>query len=280
MGPAPLVVNLPEQKHTVWSVQQPNALRQLVGCFEQKECFLFDGVHHYRAARRVRDIAVEEQWDVGEEALYPMVHLVNVYDFGVSLGSTHYLVPPVPDFDLNRYVLRTSTFFDVHTYGWGRSRSRAEAQYDFDEDLRIHATNRIAVGVYVPGETQFFLFVLKEGVDRVSVLPPDVSSLYYPFSVVYARRVFAERYYWNQEEGVAPWDTVASASTIDEAVERADREGFGIAFFIYPPTKRNLANLARRGRRLPAGSIRLHPPSIRGLIMDPVSPCLSRANQG
>ncbi len=279
MTRSPLVVNLPGQRHTVWPVTTRRAVDRLSRFFRDKECILFEGTHHVRAARRIRDVAHTERWDVTDEDLYPMVHLLNVYDFAVSLASDHYLIPRADHFDLNQFVLKTSTFFDVQNYPWGAGRTRDHALGEFDENLRIYATNRVTIGAYFPGEPQLFLFVLKENVDRVSVLPPEVSSSFYTFSVIYLRRLFLERYYWESDERTAPWNQVVTAQTLPEALRYADEtDSCGAAFFLAPPTKRSLGNLARKGKRLPPGSARLHPPAIYGLIMDPLSPCFSTAD--
>ena len=276
---SPIVCALPGEKHTVWPLRNHSALEELTAYFAQRECFLFDGVHHFRAARRVRDTAPGDR-DPGEPtALYPLALLVNVYDFGVSLGAYHYLVPPAGDFDLNTFVLTASAHFDVKTYRWGEGYSREHAFGEFQEDFRIHATSRIVVGAYFPGERQFFLFSLKEDIDRVSVLPPDVSSLLHGFAIVFLRRVFLEQYWWKGEANRQRWNDVALTPDMEDAVKRADEDDFGAAFFLHPPHKRSLVNLARKGKRLPIGSVRLDPTHRCGLVMDRLTTSLSPAGE-
>jgi len=277
VGSCPLVVKTGNARHTIWPLRKSRDLEEIVDGLRAKECFLFEGVHLFRAARRIRDIAQEEKWGLPEEEFYPLAYLVNVYDFGVALEARHYLLPEREDFDINRYVLEADRFFEIRTYRWDKKEDREHARAEFEEDLRIHATNRVVVGAAFRGEKQFFLFILKENLDRSALLPPDVSSLFHNFSVVYLRRLFVEKYYWKEENPEENWRRTVAAPGVTRALRRIEKEKFGAAFFHHPPTKRSLANLARRGKRLPAGCIRLTPPALPELVMDRLSPCMTRA---
>ena len=264
-----------DQMHTVWPLTRRRAADQIAAFFRDKLCVPFDGIEHFRAARRLKDEAHAHQLALPDAAFYPLVLLVNVYDFGANLNADCTAVPPLADFDLNRFILRCHERFDVQTYPWQPDAARAATFRRFQEDFRIHGTTEIAIGACFPGERQFFLFTLKEGEDARRMLPPDVPAVLATFSAPYLRRVFVEDLYWQEAPPPDAWTQTVVFAEPARALAALDRGDAGAVFFLNPPGKRGLMELAAARARLPAGAVRLEPPAPEGLIHERI-PMLTR----
>jgi len=262
----PRVQALASETHAVWPVAGQRAAGELARFFAPKTCVPFDGIHHFKAARRFRD----ETRGVAEQALYPLALLVNVLDFGVSFGSYAYLAPPREGFNVNRFVAACDERFALQDYRWENEADRACAFREFHEDLRIRGTTEIAVGAAFAGTRQFLLFTPKEGVPAASLLPPDTPPALHEFSVLHLRHGFIARRYFETENAADAWHRVAAFANPDEALAALETRG-GAAFFVSPPNKRALMALAQARRRLPPGSVRLNPGVPEGLFAEKIA---------
>ncbi|MBI4600827.1 MAG: DUF1015 family protein, partial [Planctomycetes bacterium] len=188
--------------------------------------------------------------------------LINLFDFGVTLSAAALLVKDQPAFSINDAVLRLDPHFEVKAYAFGGTASLPRALTDFREDLRIRGFTESVIGACFAGVDNFFLLQLREGADRDELFLPDVRAPLKGFDSVLLRRVVLERclapggaaleigYCWGAEEAVAAVRTGRCRA----------------AFFLNPPNKRKLVQLARAGLRLPPSSARLEPPVRKGLV--------------
>ncbi len=247
-------IELPQgDRHRLWKIEDPTLLGKLTEFFRGKECFLLDGIHSYRALRRL----------FPEDPLCPLTIFFNLFDFGVSLSASTLLVKDLPGLKINDVALRMEDFFETKTYPFAGPQQLPRALTDFREDLRIRGFTENVVGACFAGVDHFFLFQLREGVDRAKVFLPDVKPPHQEFDSVLLRSVLLEQYL-----GVsAAAGAVDYTWSIEEAVAAVRSGKFGAAFFINPPNKRKLLNLARSGFRLPPGSARLEPPVRSRLVM-------------
>ena len=254
------------ETHAVWPVSGGRAARELARFVALKACVPFDGLHHFKAARRFRD----EMRGAAEQAFYPLALLVNVLDFGMSFGSYTYLAPPREGFDINRFVAACDESFTLQDYRWEDDAGRARAWREFHEDLRIRGTTAVAVGAAFAGTRQFLLFTLKENVPPASLLPPDTPTALHEFAVMHLRLGFVARRYFETEDAAQAWNRIAVFPTPDEALAALDARG-GAAFFVSPPNKRALMALAQARRRLPPDSVRLNPGVPEGLFTEKIA---------
>lgn len=240
-------------RHRLWKVDEPAMVESLRGFFRKKECLLLDGLHSYRALRRLRAV----------DPPNPIAVLYNLFDFGVSLSAATILVKELSGFKINDVALRLDNFFETKTYPFAGPQNLPRALTDFREDLRIRGFTDNVVGACFTGVDHFFLFQLREGADRSKVFLPDVKEPHREFDVVLLRKVLLERYL-----GVNPAPGAFEYSwSVEESVGAVRSGKFAAAFFVNPPNKRKILNLAKSGLRLPPGAARLEPPVRSRLIM-------------
>ncbi len=255
------VARSPGVTRRLWRINAARDISLLQNFFQVRECVLVDGIEYFRACRRLRESLRRTHPETEDEQFWPLLYLVNLYDFGVTLGSYQYLVPAENSFDLNKFVFEANSFFEVQTFPWRDAETRRKARTKLEEELRSRSIGRVAVGAAFRGEPQFFLFILKENVDRSLLLPPEISPRLYNTAVVFLRTLFVEKWYWRGGDPEERWPLVTAVHTIAEALHRLEEQNYGACFFHAPPLKREVFNLALRNVRLPAYSIRLTPPA-------------------
>ncbi len=240
-------------RHRLWKIEDPALMGKILELFRGKECFLLDGLHSYRALRRF----------CSESPPAPLAVFYNLFDFGVSLSAATVLVKEIADFRINDVALRMHTFFETKTYPFASLQHLPRALTDFREDLRIRGFTENVVGACFTGIDHFFLFQLRENVNRTKVFLPDVKQPLQDFDSVLLRRVVLEEYL-----GVsAAAGALEYTWSVEEAVAAVRSGKFEAAFFTNPPNKRKLLGLAKAGFRLPPGAARLEPPVRSRLVM-------------
>jgi hypothetical protein len=252
------------ERHRLWKVEDAKLIADLQAFFRGKDCFLIDGLHAYRALRKLRDR------EPGHSSPpLPLAVFFNMFDFGMTLRAATLLFPGRADFNINDLALRLNRFFEVRTYPFTAA-TLPRTFADFREDLRLRGFTESAVGACFAGVNQFFIIELREGVERGEVFLPDVSQALHDFDAVLLRRVIIERYV-GAGPGADPPAALEYTWSPEEGLAAVRAGKFRAAFFLNPPQKRKLVDLARSGLRLPPGSARLDPPSRAGLIVHRVA---------
>jgi hypothetical protein len=248
-------------RHLIWKVEEPKRIEELRKFFRGRECCLIDGLHGYRALRRLRDAAGSGG---GPAPFHPLAAFFNLFDFGLVLRAACLLVKEVPGFNVNDFVLRLDASFDAKVYPFsGKSLPRALAE--FREDLRLKGFTEMVVGAFFRGVDQFFLFELRDEAAREAVYLPDVKEPLREFETVLLRRAVIERYLTGRPGEPTP--AMDYSWSAEEAIAAVRGGDFHAAFFVNPPNKRKLVALAKGGLQLPPGSARLDPPPRAGLVL-------------
>jgi len=244
------------ERHQLWRVTGPDSTERIRGLFWGKDCLLLDGLHTYKALRRLRSERklVEAR---------PLTVLYNVFDFGLGLGAASILLKGVAHFSINDIALRLSSYFEISTYPFEGDSALPQALAGFRDDFRVRGFTDNVVGGFFRGVDQFFLFRLREGAERESMFLPDVKPALQEFDAVILHHVFLERYLGDLGEGSGSLEYCWS---MEEAVSQVRGGGFQAALFVNAPNRRKLFRLARAQLRLPPGAARVEPP-LRRLIV-------------
>ena len=257
-GAADIDIQLPgNERHRVWRIGDPRNVVEIQEFLRGKDCFLLDGLHAYRALRHMCH---------GDREFHPLAVLYNFMDLGVGFASACLLVGALRDFNVNELVLRMDHAFDAKVYPFGRDPALPRALADFREDLRIRGYTDGVLGACFAGVDQFFIFQLREGVDRDSLFLPDVPPPLRELDQVLLRHVVLDRYLGAPGPGSSTGASWEYCWSVEEAIAAVRSGQFTAAFLLNPPAKRKILQFARSRLRLPAGSLRIDPPSRSGLV--------------
>jgi uncharacterized protein (DUF1015 family) len=247
------------ERHRFWRIPSQKLVSQASQLVRAAECFLLDGAHTHRALRKLAGASSSPE---GAPAL---AVLFNLLDFGMVLSSATLLIDEIAGFNINALALRMSTFFETRAFPFSSPRALPKALADFREDFRIRGFTDSVIGALFRDIDQFFLFTLKDDVDRDDVFLPDVKAPLRQFDSVLLRRVMLERYLGGGGDAAGP--RIDYSWSVEEAVASVRARKHRAAFFSNPPNKRKIMALARAGFRLPPGSARIEPPIRTGLLM-------------
>ena len=249
------------ERHRFWRIESGKLVSQASHLLRGADCFLLDGAHTHRALRKLAGASS------GPEGTQGLAVLFNLLDFGMVLSSATVLVDEIPGFNVNALALRMSAFFETKAFPFSSARSLPKALAEFREDFRIKGFTDSVIGAIFRDIDQFFLFTLKDDVDRDDVFLPDVKAPLRQFDSVLLRRVVLERYLGVGGDAAGPGPRIDYSWSVEEAVASVRARKHRAAFFSNPPNKRKIMELARAGFRLPPGSARIEPPIRTGLVM-------------
>ncbi len=260
----------PEGDHLrLWKIASQPIIDEITRFFEGRDLYVMDGLSVYRAYRRLNGGAERRDADGrnGSPVGCPLTVFANLCDFGVELTAHHPLVKDLPPIDINELVLRLTPFFHVTSFPFDGARERSDVIRRFREEFRVLAYTDNAIGAYFGGNSQLFLFRLRDDVDRDRLFLPDVRREQQSLDAFLLRHVILERYVW-ADAGEATADRILDyARTIEDAVHSVDSGRCRAAFLLNAPTKRQLTEFLGEGLRLPAGAVALNPPVPSGLIV-------------
>ncbi len=259
----------PEGDHLrLWKIASQPIIDEITRFFDGRDLYVLDGLPVSRAYRRLNGGTECRDADDrnGSPAGCPLTVFANLCDFGVELTAHHPLVKDLPPIKINELVLRLTPFFHVSSFPFSGAHERSAVIRRFRDSFRVLAYTDNAIGAYFGGNSQLFLFRLREDVDRDRLFLPDVRREQQNLDAFLLRHVILERYVW-ADAGVATADRILDyARTIEEAVHSVDSGRCCAAFLLNPPTKRQLTEFLREGLRLPPGAVALNPPVPSGLI--------------
>jgi hypothetical protein len=240
-------------RHRVWRMEDASLVASLGAFCRGKDLFLLDGLATYRALRRLRESPTGQ----GSAApCLPMVTIFNLFDFALSFSAPILLVREIPGFNINTVALRVHADFEVRSFPISAAVRLPRALTDFREDLRLRGFTESVVGAFFAGIDTFFIFQLREGIDRERVFLPDVPKPMQELDAILLRKVLLERHLCAPG---SPAPDFAYCHSTEEAVGWVRAGRFQAAFFTNPPNKRKVAQTIRSGFRLPAGTLRLEP---------------------
>jgi uncharacterized protein (DUF1015 family) len=162
-------------RHTIWAIDDSNAVEKVSSLFKDKCLYIADGHHRYNTALQLRELITERQGEVAPDSPYDftMMYLCGMDDPGLSVLPTHRLVRIPYAIDLDDITGKMGEYFEVEEISGG-SREFLVAEVLARMDECNHGTT---FGFYHPGEDRCFLLSLLAGaveknnsVDRPEIL--------------------------------------------------------------------------------------------------------------
>jgi uncharacterized protein (DUF1015 family) len=243
-----------QTNHRLWTVSEPETIRQVKELMKNKVLFIADGHHRYETSLNYRNEQRQSNPGfTGKEAFnYRMVTLVNLADPGLLILPTHRLIYNLPGFDFDQFLNRTEEFFTVKKTGEaeiGQALNKGSNQHTFG------AFSKQSGG---------YLLTLKDRslVDRF--VPKERSPDYKQLDVTILHSVIIENLLGIRPENIE--DHVRYERELEDAVRKVKTGEFQLAFLINPTRPEQVEKVAQNRERMPQKSTDFFPKLVSGLV--------------
>jgi uncharacterized protein (DUF1015 family) len=245
--------------HKLWTVSDPNLIRQVCQAMADKELIIADGHHRYETALNYRNERRAAAGKPDPAAPYErvMMTFVNAHSPGLLILPTHRLVSGLSGFEPGAMVAASRYFYGVR-----------EVSRDFD------AAHPLALlPPTSPGETamlavtakQAFLFLANPGTRHTSL--ESVSARQAELDVVRLHKVVLESVLGISEEAIREQRNVEYLRDGREAVQRVRGGGANVAFLLHPVPIQQMMDIALAGEVMPQKSTDFYPKLLSGLTI-------------
>lgn len=251
--------------HRTWTIEDPEAIGQIVEEFVPKSIFIADGHHRYETAlaflKEMRDAG---QAMPGAPYEYVMMYLTPLEHPGLTILPAHRLVKGMKDFHLERFLELLSPYFFVDRLPFNGNIPQLTLPKLRE---RVHAYAEIGgkFGMMVHGEDCFYLLRLKDFTVTETVMDPEIPPVLRELDVTILRELVMNRALGldhNNAEG-----QIEYTPDVEEALHRVLKGEVQIGFILNPTRADQMCIAAEHGYKLPHKSTYFYPKLSSGLVL-------------
>lgn len=242
-------------EHTVWKVDQPDAIERYRRAMADKKLIIADGHHRYETALAFRDECRRSPAHrPGGRCEAVMMTFINMDAPGITILPAHRLLARMPGFDRGRFLESAGRYFEVLPMS-------AE---EGGRQLGAYAAGE-AVGAALAGEAgpSFYLFRLRPEVN-LGELMPEFSPEERRLDVAVLHQLLLRHCLGVDDEAVRQERFLEYLREFDKGLA-AVAAGVPACFFLNPVRIEQVRNIAFGGGVLPQKSTDFYPKLLSGL---------------
>ncbi len=250
-----------EVKHTVWVIDDPQAIAAIQGEMEPKRNLIIaDGHHRYETALAYREEMRRKtpDWKPDMAFNYRMVGLVSMDDPGLTILPTHRLIHSLPHWDTQGFLAQAMEFLEAWPME-GREQLLAQM-------ARMAASEHV-FGLF---DGRYYLLRLKDEAILDQVMEASRAGEWKSLDVTILHELLIERVLGIDKEKVRRQENIRYLRDAEEGL-RVVQKGEAQALFLLNPTKiEQVKACSGVGEKMPQKSTDFYPKMITGLVMMPV----------
>jgi uncharacterized protein (DUF1015 family) len=263
----PLIDCIDEQnvRHRLFTITVVDDIKAIAGMNVDKDCIIADGHHRYETALNYY------KETKNPAAGYQMTAFVNTCNEGLTILATHRLVGNLENFQFGKFTAALKEDFEITELGFHSSQAKTdsrrkmlakmEAGYNDDENT---------FGIY-GGNNAFYIAELKDK-QAMNLAAPGMSSGWKALDVSVLHKLALEKLLGIGEKELASGGNVEyikdAGNAVDESISEVDAGRKQLAFFVNPPTMRQLRMVTAAGEKMPQKSTYFYPKMYTGLTVN------------
>lgn len=241
------------EKHThrLWAVTDELTIARVTDRLAGRRVFIADGHHRFETSLQYAAERRMAEKPIGQAPYdYILSFLVNAYDPGLVILSTHRLVKAPAGFTLSAFLAAIKDYFVVAAEQKERLAS-LDGRYSF--------------GLYA-GNNRCYRLTLKKGLDPAGLLKDAGSSERKRLAVGVLHGLILEKYLKIGANECSAAKRISFTHDPAEAYDLVDSGAWDLAFFLRPPDVKELISIAEAGERMPQKSTYFYPKIPTGLV--------------
>ncbi len=248
--------------HSVWRVEDPLTIEQVVEAMRDKKLVIADGHHRYETALAYRDYC-RSQGKYDDRAEYVMMTFVRMETDGLTILPTHRVVHSLPSFDWRSFLAGAQRVF--HWDGVQAEGPLQDWGGRYLESLAQAGRQRPALGAYA-GPGKLALLRLRKSINLEKVLP-DLPASLRRLDVIILHHMLLEGVLGIDRRAVQEEKNLRYVREYDVAIQQVENGKAQVCFLMNPTPIEAVRDNAFAGRVLPQKSTDFYPKLLSGLTI-------------
>lgn len=248
-------------RNRLWQIDSRNFIQALTKLMRKKRIFIADGHHRYEAAYCYKKLMSKKRAVINPQASrrinadYVMMYFCNLASGGLKILPTHRAIRDIPKAELARLPLILRRYFTI---------SQVSSPKELFLRLKRPGAGQHLFGLYLKAKG-FHLLKLKQK----KILKMD--SCYNNLDVVILHNLILDKL-MGIKEGKAGVGNIIYTRNEQEAMRLVNNRKYDCAFFLNPPSPRQVSAIAGRSlRKMPHKSTYFYPKPLSGLVINKIS---------
>ncbi|WP_028320189.1 DUF1015 domain-containing protein [Desulfatiglans anilini] len=257
--------------HRMWEVDDPAVFRSISDTLADKRIFIADGHHRYETARNYRNLMRTRygQQSPGRSYEYVMMYLSNMSDEGLTILPSHRLIKRVPGFDLDRFLERSSAWFEIEPVSLPKTPSDAEYM-ELRDSLAEAGRVTSAFALVLHGDERVFLFTLKPGARKE--MGDDLHDSLKKLDVLVLSRLAFQKGMGFSREDLDNPELFFYQSGFRKAANDVRQGRYQLGFLLNPTRMEHVKEVAGNALVMPRKSTFFFPKVLTGLVFNKLDP--------
>jgi len=256
---------IPEgDKHEIWAITDPEAIRQLSELISGQPLYVADGHHRYTSALAYKNEQLAGKLNTSPDAAFNfvMTTLVDFADPGLIILAPHRVVCGLSKSVLSGLEEKLKDSFEVTELP-----KSPDIWYQLDTILA--KPDGIRIGMFVRGNDKFFVLKLKDPGTVGQSMFPDHSEIYRNLDVSILDHLILQK---TLELGIGSGDEkrVSFSHDRDEAVKQVAKGEQQVVFLLKPVKPELIKAISDVKDKMPRKSTYFYPKAPAGLVVNPL----------
>ena len=258
-------------RHAMWILNNPSLFHLIAEAMRDKTIFIADGHHRYETSRNFRNMMRARYGKRNPNRPYEfvMMYLTNMNDEGLTILPSHRLIRWVPDFELETFLKRAASWFDIEQIPLTRNDHKENAKR-VEKELAQRGGHASVLGFYPSGSELCYILTLQE--DKRVLMGDDLHPALKELDVLVLSRFLLQKGLGFSREQLDDEENFHYQSSLTQALMSVSKGTYQMAFFLNPTKIDQVKEVARNFLVMPRKSTYFYPKVITGLVFNRIDP--------
>jgi len=246
--------------HRLWRVEDPQAIRSVVGALDPSRLAIADGHHRYETMLALRDEIRAAEPGAKSSVDFGLAYLASAGDEGLVVRPTHRLLHSLPRLDVPALVAAAPAHFAVEAQPLGEA-AQLEAE------LARRGAGGPTLALLAARDASVHFLTVRADAD-LSVIPVPLRAL----ETALLERLVLRGLLGLTPESITRQENLLYVHDTSEALAKVRAGEVQAALFVNPTPVGQILAIAGAGESMPQKSTFFHPKVPTGLVLNPIDP--------
>ncbi len=243
--------------HTVYLIDDEKDIALIQNTLENKTLLIADGHHRYETAMNYSAESTDP------EAQYVMSYFTNSADDNLVIFPTHRII--TKDISPKEIMDAVCKYYDITRLPFDTF-NKLQIKKQFLDDIEESNKTRITTGLYLKGDSAFYILKLKDKMQNLIDAPDVLKKL--DLTVLH-ELIITKELKFSKEEQMAQTG-IKYIKQEYEAFDAIDNNKASASFIMAYPKMKDILDVSKEGYRMPQKSTYFYPKLLSGIAINPL----------
>jgi len=258
-------------EHSVWDLEDGEAIRALQEAMTDKKMIIADGHHRYQTAMNFERECRATHPGRNADCSFALMTFVNMDGDGIVILPTHRLVANLDGWNRQEFLKSAEQYFSISRFPFSSEGGRPAAAEKLRAEMERSTSGprTTSFGALFQEDEAFYCLRQRPEITWEKLLP-DLTLAQRSLDVTVLHRIAFGLCLGMDEQAVSKEKYLSYVRQFDEGVSGIVRGGAQACFFLSPAKMSQVRDIAFSGRVLPQKSTDFYPKLLSGLVLYPL----------